>query len=85
MNSKIEVIWIIFLFTLLIGCGTSGQPQKPNEKISAVYLSNAQKAEARGDKIEALKQYKLVLTVNPDHQLANDKSIRIIQDLKNIS
>jgi tetratricopeptide (TPR) repeat protein len=47
-----------------------------------MYLSNAQKAEARGDKIEALKQYKLVLTVNPDHQLANDKSIRIIQDLK---
>jgi tetratricopeptide (TPR) repeat protein len=84
MKSKVGIISIVFLCALVAGCATTG-PQKSPEELAAQYLAQARNAEAEGDLVEALKQYKLVLTVEPNNQLARDKSSQIGQDLQNLA
>ena len=82
MKSTVGIIGIVILFTLVIGCETFGPRKKSPKELAAMYQTQAQKAEAEGDLVEALKQYKLVLTVDPDNQLARDRSWQIGQDLQ---
>ena len=70
MKSTVGIIGIILFFTLVIGCETFGPSKKSPAELAATYQAQAQTAEAEGDLVEALKQYKLVLTVDPDNQLA---------------
>jgi tetratricopeptide (TPR) repeat protein len=80
MKSKVGIFSIVFLCALVAGCATT-RPQKTPEELAAQYLAQARSAEAEGDLVEALKQYKLVLTVDPNNQLARNKSSQIKQDL----
>ncbi|MCP4623006.1 MAG: tetratricopeptide repeat protein [bacterium] len=87
MKSNAAIIGIIFLCLLTTGCGTFGtmSSKKSSEQIAAEYLAKAREYENKGDLVEALKQYNLVLTVDPDNRLAQDKSAQIGQELKRLA
>lgn len=85
MKLKVAIIGIIYLLALVAGCATGGPSKKTQEELAAQYLAQARASEAQGDLVEALKQYKLVLTVDPDNQPAQDKSRQIGQDLQKLA
>jgi tetratricopeptide (TPR) repeat protein len=84
MKSNAAIIAIIFLCLLTTGCEIfSPTPdKKPPEQLAAEYLAKAREYEGKGDLVEALKYYKLVLTVDPDNRPAQNKSGQIGQELK---
>ena len=71
MKTKAVTISGILLFILLAGCAMMGS--KSPEALAKDYTAKAQQFEKQGDLVEALKQYKLVLTVDPDNQMARQK------------
>jgi tetratricopeptide (TPR) repeat protein len=85
MKLRVGIIGIVFLFTLVIGCDTLGPPKKSADELAAMYLAQARQAEAKGDLVEALKQYKLCLTVDPDNRVARDKRRQIGQQLNKLA
>jgi tetratricopeptide (TPR) repeat protein len=68
---KAGILSGFFLLALLTGCAMMGS--KSPEALAKDYTAKAQQFEKQGDLVEALKQYKLVLTVDPDNQLAREK------------
>ena len=83
MKSKFGIIGIVLLFTLVTGCTIFGlkSSETTRRELAAKYLAKAAEYEGKSDLVEALKQYKLVLTVDPDNQRARDKSTQIEQEL----
>ncbi|MBW2489114.1 MAG: LysM peptidoglycan-binding domain-containing protein [Deltaproteobacteria bacterium] len=71
MKIKAGIISVVILLALLAGCAMMGS--KSPEALAKDYTAKAQQFEKQGDLVEALKQYKLVLTVDPDNQLARQK------------
>jgi len=71
MKNKAGIISVVFLLVLMVGCATFGT--KSPETLAKEYTEKAQQYEKKGDLVEALKQYKLVLTVDPANQLAQQK------------
>ncbi len=71
MKTKAGIISVFLLLVLLSGCAMMGS--KSPEALAKDYTAKAQQFEKQGDLVEALKQYKLVLTVDPDNQLAQQK------------
>ena len=71
MKTKAGITSVVLLFVLLTGCAMMGS--KSPEALAKDYTAKAQQFEKQGDLVEALKQYKLVLTVEPDNQLARQK------------
>ncbi|MGD9174366.1 MAG: tetratricopeptide repeat protein [Desulfobacterales bacterium] len=71
MKTKAGIISAVLLLALLAGCAMLGS--KSPEALAKDYTAKAQKFEKQGDLVMALKQYKLVLTVDPDNQLAQEK------------
>jgi tetratricopeptide (TPR) repeat protein len=87
MKTKAGIIAIIFLCVLATGCeffGTKPSKKTP-QQLAGQYLAKAQEYEAKGDLVEALEQYKLLLTVDPANQLAQDKSTQIGQEVKRLA
>jgi tetratricopeptide (TPR) repeat protein len=82
MKNKAETIGVILLLILLIGCASG--PKSP-ETLSKEYTAKAQQYEEQGDLVEALKQYKLVLTVDPENQLAQQKTAALEPQLKKLA
>ena len=87
MKSEAGIIGIIFLCALVIGCAALGikPSRKTPQQLAEQYLAKAQEYEAKGDLVEALEQYKLLLTVDPKNQLAQDKSTQIGQEIKRLA
>ena len=82
MKIKVAIFGIIFLCLLANGCTVPSKTSETTRKeLSAKYLAKAGEYESKGDLVEALKQYKLVLTVDPENQMARDKSTKIEQEL----
>lgn len=80
MKNKLRTfIGAILLAILMSGCATTdpGTAPKTNK-----YIVLAQEYEAEGDILEALEQYKLALTVEPDNPVATEKVDQIESDLK---
>jgi tetratricopeptide (TPR) repeat protein len=71
MKNKLGIISVVLLIVLLAGCSTMGR--KSPQTLAKEYTAKAQQFEKQGDLVEALNQYKLVLTVDPDNQLAQQK------------
>ena len=83
MKSKIHILAIGLLIALVSGCA---QPTiKPPEPIPNQYMVEAQKYEAKGDLVEALEQYKLALTLDPENQAAKEKRTKIEQELRELA
>ena len=87
MKTKAEIIGIILLCVLVTGCASLGigPSRKSPQQLADQYLAKAQEYEAKGDLVEALEQYKLLLTVDPKNQLAQDKSSQIGQEVKRLA
>lgn len=83
MKTKIHILGIGLLIILVSGCA---QPTiKPPEPITNQYTVKAQEYEAKGDLVEALEQYKLALTVDPENQAAKEKRTKIEQELRELA
>jgi tetratricopeptide (TPR) repeat protein len=82
MKNKAAIISIILLLILLIGCATG--PKSP-ETLAKEYTAKAQQYEEQGDLVEALKNYKLVLTVDPANQQAQQKTATLEPQLKKLA
>ena len=83
MKTKIDILGIGLLFIFLSGCA---QPTvKPPEPVTNQYMVKAQEYEAKGDLVEALEQYKLALTVDPENQAAKEKRKKIEQELRELA
>jgi len=83
MKNKAGIISIVFLLVLVVGCATFGT--KSPETLAKEYTAKAQQYEKKGDLVEALKQYKLVLTVDPANQLAQQKSAALEPQLQKLA
>jgi len=87
MKTKAGIIGIIFLCTLVIGCAALGIKPSPKtpQQLAEQYLAAAQEYEAKGEKVKALEQYKLLLTVDPENQLAQEKSTQLELEIKRLA
>jgi tetratricopeptide (TPR) repeat protein len=75
MNRRIICVAIVLI--LLGGCANL-LTRSPEDR----YMAKASKYEKKGNMVDALEQYKLVLTVNPANQAAKEKSTKIEHKLK---
>jgi len=73
MKHKIGLglIGVIVVLALTVGC--AGVSEKSPSQLADEYTAKAKAHEAQGEMVEALEQYKLVLTVDPENQLAKEK------------
>lgn len=71
MKTKAGIVGIIILLVWAVGCSTFGT--KSPKQLADEYTAKAQQYEAQGDLVAALEQYRLVLTVDPENQLAQGK------------
>ncbi len=83
MKNKAGIISVVFLLVLVVGCSTFGT--KSPETLAKEYMEKAQQYEKKGDLVEALKQYKLVLTVDPANQLAQQKRAALEPQLQKLA
>ena len=83
MKNKAGIISVVFLLVLVLGCATFGT--KSPETLAREYTEKAQQYEKKGDLVEALKQYKLVLTVDPANQLAQQKRAMLEPQLQKLA
>ncbi|MGB5746119.1 MAG: tetratricopeptide repeat protein [Desulfobacterales bacterium] len=75
MKHKTGLIGAILVLALAVGC--AGLGKKSPAQLADEYTAKAKAYEAQGDMVEALEQYKLALTVDPENQLAKEKSTTI--------
>ncbi|UCF71863.1 MAG: LysM peptidoglycan-binding domain-containing protein [Deltaproteobacteria bacterium] len=80
MRTKAGIIGFFFVFAVVAGCAQA--PIKPPTDLPDQYISKAQELEAKGDLVEALEQYKVALTVDPQNELAKDKIEQIEPTLR---
>jgi tetratricopeptide (TPR) repeat protein len=73
MKKKGRIIGLLFVFAVVASCAQAPPSKPPPAHPPDHYISKAQEFEARGDLIEALEQYKVALTVDPENQLAKEK------------
>ena len=83
MKNYAATISVILMLVLAAGCATFGT--KSPSQLAEEYISKAQQYEAQGNLVEALEQYKLALTVQPENKLAKEKSIAIGQKVNQLA
>ena len=83
MKNKAIIFGGLFLLFLIAGCAGFGT--KSPAQLSKEYTAKAQAAEKKGDLAEALKQYKLVLTVDPKNKLAQEKRAKFEPQLNKLA
>ena len=83
MKNKAFIIGSIFLIVLICSCAGFGT--KSPEQLSKEYTSKAQAYEKKGDLVEALKHYKLVLTVDPKNTLAKKKESALESQVRKLA
>ena len=79
MKNKAVIFGGIILIFLIAGCAQSPA------RLSKEYTAKAQAYEKKGDLVEALKQYKLVLTVDPENKLAQERSATLEPQLNKLA
>ena len=84
MKTKAGIIGVLLMLAIVAGCLKPATTKSP-QKIANEYTAKAQEYEKNGDLVEALEQYKLALTVDPQNQLANGKISTIGQELQRMA
>jgi tetratricopeptide (TPR) repeat protein len=85
INRKILFIGLIGLFSVTIGCANlflSQDREGVKNSLLEEYLQKARTYEAKKDKVSALKQYKLALTLDPSNKEAVKNRKRIEKRLR---
>jgi tetratricopeptide (TPR) repeat protein len=72
MQKKVFVWMIVFLLLVSFGCAT----MKDKSRVQT-YIQNGQKYESQGNLVQALKQFKLALAVDPRDKEAIERSNRL--------
>ena len=85
MKNKTGIIALVLLLCLVAGCSKLKSITKRSPDLAEQYTAKAQEYEAKGDLVAALEQYKLVLTVEPENQLAKTKSEEIGQEIRKLA
>jgi len=85
MKNKTIIIGIVLLLCLVAGCSKLKPTTKHPPDLAKQYTAKAQEYEAKGDLVAALEHYKLVLTVEPENQLAKAKSKEIEQEIRKLA
>ncbi len=73
MKSTATIMGIILLVVLTAGCEKRETEVPPPVRLPDQYLIKAQEYESEGKPVEALEQYKLALTVEPENPVALEK------------
>ena len=68
MKNKRGLISVVILLILIVGCAKPAVKRRPD--LAEQYTAKAAEYEAKGDLVEALEQYRLAVTVDPENQLA---------------
>jgi tetratricopeptide (TPR) repeat protein len=80
---KIRVLGLGVLLVMIAGC--AGIQEKPtavrDTNLAQTYLQKGQHYENQGDLVEALKQYKLALTVDPGNRELAEKSSQLEENM----
>jgi len=77
MKIKSRTICAVIVLIMIGGCA-SLSTKTPEDQ----YMAEAVKYEKQGNMVDALEQYTLALTVNPENQAAKEKSTTIERELK---
>jgi tetratricopeptide (TPR) repeat protein len=85
MKNKTGIIGIVLLLCLVAGCSKLKSITKRSPDLAEQYTAKAQEYEAKGDLVAALEHYKLVLTVEPENQLAKAKSTEIEGEVRKLA
>jgi Tfp pilus assembly protein PilF len=85
MKNKTIIIGIVLLLCLVTGCSKLKSITKRSPDLAKQYTAKAQEYEAKGDLVAALEHYKLVLTVEPENQLAKAKTKEIEQEVRKLA
>jgi tetratricopeptide (TPR) repeat protein len=83
MKNKAVIIGVIFLVVLITGCAQLGT--KSPAQLAKEYTAKAKEYEEKGELVEALNQYKLVLTVDPENKLAQEKTATLEPQLNKLA
>ncbi|MBI5580492.1 MAG: LysM peptidoglycan-binding domain-containing protein [Deltaproteobacteria bacterium] len=81
----------VFFAVFLVIAGCTGSEVKKEDsvadkvKMTAGYLATAQQQESKGELVEALENYKLALTVDPENQIAQGKRSEIEKKLSDLA
>jgi tetratricopeptide (TPR) repeat protein len=83
---RISVVPLLIATAFLAACVSTGlKTQKPDPKLAAQYITQAQQLEEQGDLTGALEQYKLALTVDPQNAPAEENRARLHQKLMQLA
>jgi tetratricopeptide (TPR) repeat protein len=84
MNTR-AFIGLAILLLILSGCQTTGQAPREQDKQANNYLLQAQAYESEGNLVDALEQYKLAQTMDPDTPLVAESIQRVEQQLQQLA
>lgn len=84
-NTATIITGIILLVILAMGCEKRETQTPPPVRLSDQYLIKAQEYETEGKLVEALEQYKLALTVEPQNTMALEKTSQIRSRLEGLA
>lgn len=80
---------LLFAWTLIGPCGCATFGERPHEVVKEdlfkEYLQKGRECEDKGDPVEALKQYKLAMTVDPANKEVIDGSNRVERALRSLA
>jgi len=76
---------LLYLIAAIVGCGTMFGTAKPNPQLSAQYLEKGRQLETGGQLTEALEQYKLAVTADPQNEEAVKNSDRLTGELSRLA
>ena len=88
METTMKNITLAFMGILLMlnfGCATTTPTPPEKENLVETYLKTAQAMESEGNMVEAAKQYKLALTVDPQDPVARENAARLDAELIRLS
>lgn len=75
---RISVVPLLVVAAFLAACVSAGpKTLKPDPKLAARYITQAQQLEEQGELTGALEQYKLALTVDPENAGAEESRVRL--------
>jgi tetratricopeptide (TPR) repeat protein len=84
MNRKHVCVGLGLLLIITWGCQTAQAPREKDKQANA-YIEQAQAYEGQGNLVEALEQYKLAQTIEPDEPVITDSINRVEKELERLA
>ncbi|MBC2713109.1 MAG: tetratricopeptide repeat protein [Desulfosarcina sp.] len=84
MKRKHICVWLGLSLMTLLGCQASQAPREKDKQANA-YIEQAQAYESQGNLVEALEQYKLAQTIDPNEPVITDSVNRIEKQLDDLA